>query len=316
MIGALISIIMIYGCDSLESDVAPKIPQVALDGTEIYIARNGTGIIDLNNMVKSSGAVRLDVTGKPVSGTLTKLSGAVLQYLPNANFTSGRDAFEFSIYSRENTLLGKDTVIIIVEPDSTQLPCGVYPQTDYVKGVSSSHLIQVLQNDILCGDSADFAVEVYQPDTSYPPTFGTAIVQGQSLRYTPGPGFAGYDSIVYKVYDVRDTTRWGIGRVYMSPASACTFEVYNDSFVFRRDSIGADTTAFLDIYSNDQLCGKPASHYQFTLIDDGDIGSASFDNSGLRYRIPGAPQTFSDSAVYKLCYGARCEIARVYIQVK
>ncbi|HEY0656366.1 MAG TPA: Ig-like domain-containing protein [Chryseosolibacter sp.] len=309
-------LLLLYSCDMLESDVSPVVPEVEFEGGEIYIAKNGTGIIDLNAMIKSTGAARLDVTGKPAKGTLSKLSNSVLQYVPGSDFSNGRDAFEFSIYGRDNSFIGKDTVIIIVEPDSTQLPCGIYPLNDVVKGVTGTVTIPVLNNDILCGDLSNYAVEVYQPNNSYPPSFGTATVQANAIRYTPGPNFAGTDSIVYKVYDVRDTARWGIARVFISKAtSACTFEAYPDNFVIRRDSISSDTV-FLNIFQNDQLCNRPVSNYQFTLLDDGHVGTATYNNSGLQYRIPPSTQTLSDSAAYKLCYGGRCETAKVYIQVK
>jgi hypothetical protein len=78
-LAAVASLCLMYGCDMLESDVSPKTPELELTTNEIYVTQNGTGIIDLNSMIKSSGAVRLDITGQPLNGNLSKLSNTVLR---------------------------------------------------------------------------------------------------------------------------------------------------------------------------------------------------------------------------------------------
>jgi len=318
LFGAGISLLAVgmYGCDVLEPDVAPTTPNVEITGKEIYMASNGTGIIDLNSMIKASGAARLNISRQPQNGKLSKLGNGILQYLPKTDFNKGHDSFEFSIFSKDSSLIGKDSVTIIIEPDSTNLPCGIYPQWDHVNGITGPVYINVLSNDILCGDSSNYAVSIYHPDSSFPPFMGTASVQGRGILYIPGPGFNGLDSIIYKVYNIHDSTKFGIGRVSITPVRPCTFNVYNDNYIFYKDSLHSDTLR-LNVFLNDQLCNRALHDYQITLVDDGSVGTAVLNTSQLRYVLPPTmTHTFADSVAYQLCYASRCRTAKAYIKVK
>jgi hypothetical protein len=306
-----------YGCDVLESDVAPEKPVVEITGNEIYMIQNGTGVIDLNAMIKSAGSVRLDITGQPRKGDLSEVSTGILQYSPNAQFKKGRDFFEFSVYSQNNSLLKRDSIIIIVESDTTNLPCGIYPQNDFVYDISGPAIINVLFNDVLCADSTQVGVEIYRPDQS--PDYGTAVVQANQILYTPGNSFTGVDKIVYKVFNLSDTTKFGIGIVYINKTPNCIFETYADNYVFRADTLNNDSL-HLNVFNNDQLCGTPVSSYVFTLLQDGNVGDAVYQNSGgltgLTYSFSDTlAHTFTDSLTYRLCKDARCRTAKVYIKV-
>jgi hypothetical protein len=308
-----------YGCDVLESDVAPETPAVEITGNEIYMIQNGTGVIDLNAMVKSAGSVRLDITGQPRKGDLSEVSTGILQYSPNAQFKKGRDFFEFSVYSLDNNLLKRDSIIIIVESDTTNLPCGIYPQNDFVFDVSGPTSINVLFNDVLCVDSTQVGVQIYQP--SQLPDHGTAVVQSNNnILYTPNNSFTGVDKIMYRVFSLIDTTKFGIGTVYINKTPTCIFDVYNDNYVFNADTLTSRTVR-LNVFNNDQLCGIPAdSLYTFTMIQDGNIGSAVYQNSGsvpdFAYSFSDTiNHTFTDSLIYQLCKDARCRTAKVYIQM-
>jgi hypothetical protein len=307
-------VIIVNSCDTLESDVAPKVPEVEIEGNEIYLIPNSTGYIDLRSMINSHGTVRLDITGQTRHGDLSEISNGLLQYSPDPGFNSGRDLFTFSV-SRNNDVLKYDTVIIIVEPDTTKFPCGIYPQNDFVYGVKGSTLINVLDNDILCGDTSQFIVEVYRPDSlSFPPYFGTAVVEGNNIRYTPGSSFIEADKIMYRVRNTQGSTS-GIGIVYIFSSPACSFTLFDDSFVFSTDSLPSDTVQ-LPVFANDELCSTPLSDYAFTMLHDGDVGTAIFQNPDFIYILPDTvTQTFTDSVVYQLCHRDRCRTATVSIKV-
>lgn len=319
----LLALVGVYSCDTLESDVNPQAPEIEITGKEIHMIQNGTGVIDLYSMIKSSGTIRFDITGQPRKGNLNELSKGLLQYSPNTSFKKGRDSFEFAIYSENNSLLKRDSVVIIVETDSTHLPCGFYPQNDSVYNVTGLISIDVLNNDIICGDSTHVGVEIYRPDNSFPPSFGTATVQNNRILYTPGSSFAGNDKIFYRIFSTQDTTKSGIGVVTILPASpppVCTFSLSSDTYVFDRDTLYSDTL-FLKVFRNDQLCGRTVNQYSFTMVNDGHVGTAHYpnavDSSAFVYVIPDTAQTtFTDTLVYRLCYQARCQTATVYIKVK
>jgi hypothetical protein len=270
-------------------------------------------------MVKSAGAVRLDITGQPRKGGLSELSEGLLQYTPNIDFKKGSDFFEFAIYSQNNNLLKRDSIVIVVESDSTKLPCGLYPQNDSVTYVTGPTLINVLLNDALCGDSTQIGVSIYRPNSSFPPHTGTAVMQGTNILYTPGNSFTGNDKVVYKVYSLTDTTKYGIGTVYISRMPVCNFAVNTDSYVFRGDTL-TSSSVHLNVFNNDQLCGTPVGSYAFTMLRDGDVGNAVYQNAGgvadFVYSFSDTiTRDFTDSLTYRLCREAQCKTAKVYIQV-
>jgi hypothetical protein len=61
---------------------------------------------------------------------LTDLGRGLLQDSPNAG--TSRDAFTFTVFDKNNEAIKQDSVVIIIENDSTNLPCGIYPGNDFV----------------------------------------------------------------------------------------------------------------------------------------------------------------------------------------
>lgn len=307
----------LYGCDVLQGDDDPDDPQVEVTGKEIYVIADGAGYIDLYSMVKTGGTVRLDIISQPRNGNLSEVGKGLLQYTPANNFKKGRDSFRFLIYSQSNTVLKEDSVVIIIENAATSFPCGIYPQNDSVYNVAGPVTFDVLRNDVLCGDSTEAGVEIYKPNQNFPPFAGTAtITEGSKIAYTPGNNFNGYDSIFYKVFNLADPTKSGIAKIAIAPAPACKFDLFSDSFAFDTDTLRGDTL-WLNIFQNDQLCERPVSSYQFELLDDGSTGTASYNNTGsLTYLLPDPiTQSFSDSVIYQMCYGQRCEAAIIRIEI-
>jgi hypothetical protein len=305
------------GCDVLEADVDPDNPHVEITDKAIYVMSDGTGYIDLYAMIKTQGTVRLDIVSQPRNGKLSEMGKGLFQYTPANNFRKGKDSFAFHIYSQNNRLLKEDSVTIIVESDTTGFPQGIYPQNDLITGVTGEITFNVLYNDILGTDSTQVGVEIYRPASGFPPHAGTAtVVAGNLIRYTPGNNFNGSDSLFYKVFSLADPARFGIAKVVIAPAPSCQFRLFNDSFAFDADTLTTDTL-WLNIFQNDQLCARPVSSYQVELLNDGSIGTAFYSNAGsLGYRLPGqGVQSFSDSVIYRVCYGQRCEASMVYIEV-
>lgn len=307
------SSILFVACDSLEDDVSPEIPDVDIVNNEIRILPNGTAYIDLYAMVSAAGEVRLDINSQPAKGELSELGKGFLQYAPHANFKSGKDSFRFSIYSKQNTLLTTDSVTIVIS-DSTNLPCGYYPANDFVYDISGPVVVNVTSNDFLCGDSTLAKVSIYRPNNTFPPYHGTATTQGNSISYTPGPGFDGVDQIIYKVYHMQDTSRYGYATVYFRKTPACDFLPLNDSYTLDLDSIQSDTV-HLNVFANDFLCSTPINQFTFSVLDGSHVGIT----------IPGPPimyevqtvfnQSYSDSLTYQLCRNGDCKQAKVYINV-
>lgn len=307
----------LYGCDVLEPDVNPDNLQVQIIDKELYVTPNGSGYIDLYSMVKTQGTVRLDVVSQPRRGNLTEMGKGLFQYTAGSDFKNGTDAFTFHIYSQNNTLLKEDSVVIVVEADTTHFPRGFYPQNDTTYNIVSEFTIDVLANDVLGTSRTQVGIEIYRPSPDFPPHAGDAhVVNGNVIWYVPRGAVNGYDSIFYKVFSLADPSKSGIAKVLIAPAPSCWVQLENDNFVFDTDTLMSDTV-WLNVFQNDELCSTPVRSYQFEILDDGRAGTAFYDSTGgLGYRLPEDTYMVTDSVTYRMCYQQRCSTAKAYIKLK
>jgi hypothetical protein len=303
-----------YSCDVLQDDDPSTDSQVEISNDKVYVLPNGSAYIDLYSKVKTSGTVKLNISGQPRHGNITELSSGFLQYSPDNAFKRGQDAIAFSIYSATNEFIKFDSVIIIVEDDTTQLPCGIYPRNDSVYNVTGPVTIDVLQNDVLC-DSSDLIVEVYKPSASFPPYAGTAtVVSGNRIQYTPGSSFTGTDKIIYKVYSPTDTAKIGFGVVYIEKEQPCNWQLRNDHYTVNSDSLTTNLLRLL-VFNNDTLCLDTAQ-YTFSISKAPRYGTASlYKTYAIDYIVPDTTATITDSLYYKVCYGSQCKEASVGITI-
>lgn len=323
--GPVFLTVFFFACDVLEDDIAPDTSVVDVTGTEIYTLPGGMAYIDLYAMVKTTAPVRLSITSQPARGVLRELQTGFLQYVPNSNFKSGRDGFQFSVYSTDNKLLKQDSVIIIIETDSTQLPCGIYPGDDYIEGfVTAPITVSVLDNDILCPDSSNVKLEIYHPVANFPPFQGTAdVVNNRNIHYVPNAGFQGADTVIYKVTSLTDTTKVGYGMLVLStdmvtPFPPCEWVITDDFFTITRSAESSDTI-FLPIFKNDTLCSNLLSGYTVNIVHAPVYGRATVSGlTPLRY-VMNIPDSITsavlDSLVYQVCYDTTCRQAKTVIDL-
>jgi hypothetical protein len=313
----VVTCLIFVSCDSLENDVSPEVPDVNIGNNEIRILPNGTAYIDLYSMVRAAGNVRLDISSQPTRGELSEISKGFLQYSPYSSFKSGKDSFRFSIYSMQNTLLTTDSITIILETDTTNLPCGYYAVNDFVYDIGDVDgpvSVDVTHNDFLCGDSTKVRVEIYRPDNTFPPYHGSATIQGNDITYFAGAGFQGFDKVFYKVYHEDDTSVYSFAVVYFEKTPPCEFLPQNDRFTLNLDSIQTDTV-HLAVFANDMLCSTSINQYTFSILDDGHVGTTR-PGPPIMYGLPAViTQSYTDSLAYQLCRNGDCKQAKVYINV-
>ena len=297
-------------CDVLESDPDVLSPSTEITGKEVFVLANSPSFIDLNAKVQTNVGVRVAVTSEPRYGQLTDLGKGILQYSPSVGNNKARDGFEFTVYSLNNDIVKRDSVIIYIENDSTNLPCNIYPRPDYVHGVPrDSILIDVKSNDIICGGSVD--VSVFKPDQSFPPYFGQAEIDGDKIRYIPGTAFKGIDKILYKLTTAMDTSRYAYGVVYITKDSACSFRISDDYYTLTEFAI--DSLIALPVFANDSLCHSTAE-YQINLKTPPRFGQAAVILNGFSYKVPSSVDfPFNDHFAYEVCKDAVCKTARVNI---
>jgi hypothetical protein len=313
-------------CDVLEDDDPIGGGKgVVIDDSDVKMLSQGTAYIDLYARVKTERPIRLDITADPARGTLRELRTGLLQYQANVDFTQGRDFFRVSVYAEDNTLLLEDTVGIVIEDDITNLPCGVYTRSDsaQVSGDSTVY-IYPLSNDLLCGDSARYRLEIYKPGAAQPPYYGTAMVNTpyNSISYAPTSNPPKNDLIIYKVYDITDTTRVGYGIIFITPASTpgeepeepCQFLLIDDSYTVVLDTLRTDSLTFRP-FENDSLCDHSWNSYTLSIAGQGGHGNATALPSGLLlYELWEEPyHGMQDSVVYRGCRGDTCRTAKIRI---
>ncbi len=306
----------VHGCDTIEDETTPNKPVVTLQGNKIFALSNSNAFIDLHSMVRTSGEVNIAIGKQPTKGSLKEVSNGFLSYTPGKTFTRGTDQFVVSIFDKHQELLREDTVQIVVKEDTEALPCGIYPQRDSVQLYASTVFFDVLKNDIICGDSANVAVEIYRPDPSFAPYFGSATVENHRIIYTAGEFYSGTDLVVYKVYSKIDNTIFGFGTLSIIPPFYCELNLEQDLFEFGADTLANTDTLRLFVLGNDRLC--PDVDYTMSFDMGPAVGEASWkDERYIRYVIksPMDGYIFTDSLRYKVCDGGECETGYVHITI-
>jgi hypothetical protein len=272
--------------------------------------------IDLNSKVTTNTPARLSVTASTRFGELSDLGKGLFTYLPSVGNKKAHDAFEFTVFSENNEIISKDTITIIVENDSTVLPCGIFPANDYLYGVKKNipDFVDVLANDNICGyDSSDLVVSIYQPDSTFSPSHGSAEVSGNRIIYTPNSSFAGQDKLIYKVSLRGQSQVAAFGIVYFTGEQNCRSRVVDDTFFIDADSASGDF--YLPALANDSLC-TALNNYQIHVVQAPQYGTASVSGNGFTYDVYDSVTTssFSDFFYYELCIDATCSTARVNIK--
>jgi Bacterial Ig domain len=304
-------IVFLASCDVLESDPDVLEPAVEITGDEVYVLSNGTSFIDLQSRVQSNLEARLAVTSSPSHGTLTDLGKGIIQYAPKAGNRRVKDGFEVTVFSKNNEILKKDTVVIIVENDSTKLPCSIYPVNDYVHNVTSPVTIDVTANDIIC--SNDVVVSVYRPENTFPPYYGTASVSGSKIVYTPAASFPGQDKLMYKLTAANHPSVFAYGMVYITNDSSCNLALADDHFTYT--TLKESTAIKIPVFGNDTIC-QSLNLSQVSIKTSPIKGKATIDSDGIYYQAPSpVMENFVDRFTYEVCVDGICKSAQVDVGV-
>lgn len=308
-------VILVTACDSVEDDLMPKGPTVTIEGDEVYVMPDGTTYIDLYSKVKTNAPVTVRIGSLPQNGSLVEYASGLLRYSPDADLTGGRDQFSFEVLAGGKSLL-TDTVQIIIK-DSVDLPCFIYPRDDFFSSRQFPAELSVLSNDLICGDSADIRLEVYQPDAGYPPFHGTATVtQRNTIIYNANDPEAS-DRILYKVSRISDPAVFSFGMAHIQAADSCNRVLADLAFQTIRDSTHYPVTdsLFLDLPDSIYRCNKLFNDLR---IKKGPAaGTISLAPSGFMYHytITADNKSLSDSITYLLCKDQDCltGVARIKI---
>ena len=170
--------------DTVYGDAAVVAPQaIAAKPRAITVPRNGSTIVDPRDVCFGSG-LTVSAVGTPSHGTATKnAAGTRITYTPSTGYT-GSDSFTYTITDGIATHASViNCTVEIVETVTAN-------DDDVATAYETAVLVPVLDND--SGSDALIVAAVGTPSN------GTAaIVDDQSVRYTPRPGYSGDDSFNY-----------------------------------------------------------------------------------------------------------------------
>jgi hypothetical protein len=228
--------------------------------------------------------------------------------------------FKYSVFNAAHELLITDSVIIIVEDDTTHLPCGLYAHDDWAYATGDGLIeIPVLLNDVWCGDSADFKLEIFTPNGSTQPHHGTAYASDGRIWYTPGDNGPVQDSLFYKLSLISDPTVASFAAVHvnLNIIDTCSSQALNDHYSL--DRLTQPDTIDLFVLSNDILCDSVVS---LTVTENPQHGDSfvvhiAGDSFGIKYAYdsPTPATVINDSLRYEVCTLKGCKTAKVRLTI-
>jgi hypothetical protein len=304
----LLSVALLAGCDTNEQDADSAL---SINNAPVYFNSNsGGGFIDLTSRIVTPGKVRIEVTNLTSKGSLADIGKGLLHYCPFQG-NSLKDSFRFSIFDANDKMMDSDTIGIIVQTDSTKLPCAIYTHNDYRYDVKAPITVDVLANDVICKGTP--ILSIHQPESSFPPYSGTATVVNNKIVYTPGPSYSGVDKVIYKVTSSDSEIAPAFGMLYLSGSAKCTPVLNHDEFK-TEDKFSRNLKVSIDALGNDQACD--ASLSQFAIWKAPLYGKAEFVFGKLVYTAPDTIRQypFMDQLSYSLKYGGETYVALVFVR--
>ncbi|WNG60199.1 tandem-95 repeat protein [Archangium gephyra] len=222
------------------------------------------------------------------NGTVT-LSGGVVRYQPNANF-SGTDSFTYTVSDGNGgTATGTVTVTVTSEND---LPTAAN-DTATVAEDSGATVVDVLANDSSEPDKGE-TLTVTSVSTA---ANGTVTLSGGVVRYQPNANFNGTDTFTYTVSDGNGGTATGTVTVTVTAVNDPP-TVVNDSLTVAEDS----AATVVNVLDNDSDTPDSGETLVVTAVSTAANGTVTLSGGVVRYQ-PNANFSGTDSFTYTLSDG-------------
>ena len=184
----------------------PNNPPVAVDDSA-SVSQNGSVSIDVlaNDTDADEDTLSVSAVGTPSHGSASVEPGSEILYAPTTGYT-GPDSFTYEVTDGVDTDTGTVTVSVGAvnhPPVANNDPASTSEAWPVV--------VDVLANDTDADSNALELSSVTQP------AHGSAVMNGNSVKYTPSPGFSGTDAFTYDVSDGHGGTDTGTVTVTVSP---------------------------------------------------------------------------------------------------
>jgi len=192
-------ILALASCDPFQEDSLTPDNQITVAQTDYYILPGSSVLVDLKSIIAQSQVnAIIKISQYPEYGLVTRIDTFMFQYKSYPNFPQGVDHFSFSVASDEEIVSAININIHLIS-STEDISCdqpGIFAMEDFVNlKMDTAVAIRPLDNDRFC--------EIERENTSLSiflqPRNGQAKIEGDSIVYSPAPGFYGNDSLVYEV---------------------------------------------------------------------------------------------------------------------
>ena len=265
--------------------------------------------IDGNVLTVGVNPINTTILNDVDSGTLVLNTDGSYTYTPNSGFT-GVDVFTYQVCDNGSpNLCDTATVVITVIEDDIYADNNP-PVANDDNAVTTSDPVNLC---VLCNDLDPDADSLTTPVITSAPTNGTAVLLGDSIVYTPTPGFTGQDQFTYVTCDPFNECDTATVTIDVLP------EVEpgeNDPPFAVDDAVGIDENEAIciDVSVNDlNPDGDPLSFAPVDLPLNGVLDS--FNTDGIICYVPDSGYVGPDNFTYVLCDSFDCDTATVYITV-
>lgn len=233
----------------------------------------GTASLDvLANDALGIGATQLIISGltQPANGFVSVVNSRI-EYLADDDFV-GEDSFTYTVRD-ENGNMSTATVTLTVEAPANNPPTAT-DDSFVIEADSGEQVFDVLENDSTLPDADETkSIEAI----TVAPVSGTAVISsdGLTILYTPADGFAGTDTLEYRMSDGNGASDTATVTVTVTEVNVEPVAV--DDFY----AIGTPGTQTLDVLANDS--GQAGEVLTIASIDTSNTaGSVTISSDGTR----------------------------------
>lgn len=244
----------------------------------------GTEAVSIDVLANDSGLGDAPITvvavGTPSAGTAT-LVGDTVRYTPQRT-VGGEFAFSYIISDADGDLSAAMIRVTVTPVNSSPVAAD-----DVATVLEDGTVLVAVRNNDSGGDSPVVISAISDPPR------GSALLEGEAIRYTPDANQHGTDSFTYTVSDEDGETATGTVTITITPVNDTPVGV-TDSFSVQEDS----SANVLDVLANDTGVGD--APLVVTLVSAPAQGTATIgaDNK-IRY-TPRANYSGTDTLLYRV----------------
>ncbi len=268
---------------SINVAMPPNTAPFAIDDWAVTIMDTSVMIdVQDNDSDPENDPLVTSITAMPVNGNASVISGDSIYYTPNPGFV-GNDTLLYQVCD-PGGLCTEATVVIAVE-ELNEPPVALDDSTTTLEDQFVTIDVQVNDWDPN-GDSINTVIATPAVNGS------VAVLDNDSILYTPDAGFNGLDQFVYNVCDTGGLCGAAVVRIYV--VSTNEPPVAENDY----DTIAVNTSAVIEVIAND--FDPDFDTLAAYIFDDPANGEAFMNGSEIHY-TPNPSFRGNDTIQYEVC---------------